>query len=1233
MGISRQSTSATTRKLRLGRPDASEGAEEDEIREIQSDFRKNNVSTSRYNWYSFLPFFLFESFQKFANFYYLIVVCFQSIPIISITDGIPLSLFPLTIVLLFEGVITGLEDKQRHKDDAFANSSKAVVVEEGKLTTKSWKDVRVGDVLKLRNREAVPADCIVLAASDDPPQGVCFVETKSLDGETNLKLRQGLRETAEAVDRVAKSYMAGNSSMSKERAMDLAVSQLRGQLECELPNAHMDTFVGTASFYMMDGVDQVDKNNPASMSEGGVKVRVPTNATPLALKNILLRGCVIRSTDFVYGLVVYAGHDTKILKSMVRTKAKLSELDRSINRMLFGFVVLIILICVVSAWFSVEWVNAKSWDNKYVPENVTISYFLIRACTFFLLVCTMIPISLYVSLKLIRVLQSLFIFWDLEMINAGEDPVSGEMFEHKAKARTMDLCDTLGQVSYIFSDKTGTLTNNVMEFRKMSIDGTSYGIGTTVIGIAALEREGKAKEAKTAKVSLEASEASPHPRFINFAVDHPIDFAQIHKGKEFFLALALCHEVLIENIRDDEGRDTGKSRLSASSPDDQALVVAAGEFGFRFAGRGNGGRTILVEQSPPTLYIRNRAQYEALSIEERAAVSSPAKGGVMREFDLLETLEFSSTRKRASVIVREKNNGTIRLISKGADSEIFKRLDPNRPSTSAHITNEHLITFADDGLRTLTVAHKQVSDKEFEEWFRRYSAAVANVVEQEKRKEKEPNEIDDLMDEIESNLDLLGATAIEDKLQESVPDTIKCLREAGIKIWVLTGDKQETAINIAWACQLIDHSMKRVILTGATLKSKTDLLAALRAVHHEKDENYALIVDGVALKLVLRDADSPTEWDADCEKEFVSVASQCGAVVCCRVSPKQKADVVKCCRKYMGYEITLAIGDGANDVGMIQSAHVGVGVSGLEGMQAVNSADFAIGRFKFLKRLLLLHGRTNYRRAAKMVMLILYKNIFMIVAQLLWSSENGYSGQKFYFQLGVEGFNLIFTNSVLVVAIFDKDIPDRYLLSVPALYELGQKHQLMNFYVFWSYVLNAWFHAVVAYYFLRYGYQQPFMMDIWTMGTCLFTLVVVASNVKVAMEVGSWNRIMIIGFAIVLISWPLFALLMESGLFLWTRLGWEFHHVYSDVFSSSQSWSYWVVTFVALLSRDFAWKMAKRNWFPDKRHIYMEIARMSKQPFNDTTPVNSEENEIVVFSGTSPTNLQKKQQRGDVPLV
>ncbi len=1164
---------------------------EPEVNE-QVKFCNNSVITSKYTVVSFLPLFMLEAFQKFANTYFLIVSILQIIPAISTTDGVPFSLLPLCVVLVIEAIASAVEDYQRHVDDENANSSTSLTIAaDGTIVPKKWRELKVGDIIKIRNREQIPADCVIVAASDDPPAAVCYVETKSLDGETNLKLRQGIVRIAELV--AAKTKEAPQTNAKNSHPMDYAVSKLRGFVDCEQPNPHIDNFDGVAQF--------------------GLGSYESEEKVPLTLKNILLRGCVVRSTDFVYGLIVNTGHETKIVQSTTKTKGKMSELDRAINKNIVGFLVLELGLCVLGAVLASSWSRTAAADGWYYRDPSKSATFtttdgVIRFFTFFLLLANMIPISLFVAMKFSRFFQGFFIYWDLEMRYQAIDPMTGDDLDVPAKARTMDLNDSLGQISYIFSDKTGTLTNNIMEFRKFSVAGFSCGLGNTIIGIAALEREGKMREAQAAREMLARDTRTPHPRFIcyNDRPDFPIGAAlsgkqtkvtaaQLQKTKDFFTVLAICHSVLVEQIRDDDGRDTGKVRFSASSPDDQALVVAAQEFGFRFTGRGDGGRTVLVEQGPPSTYIGNPSQYDP-----RAPAEAQQQKGKLASFETLEILEFTSTRKRMSVIFRDPS-GTLRLACKGADSELLKRLNASeKASQMCKDTNNHLTGFADDGLRTLVIGWKTLDVGMYQAWSQKYKAASTDVGELEKRKNKQKNLIDDLMDEIEADLELLGATAIEDKLQDGVPETIAKLADAGIKIWVLTGDKQETAINIGFACQLLDRSMKRILINESSAKDTASMINVLNSSLAEAEQdrlnarsmsnkklgendalNMGLVIDGAALKIAL---------EKECRGLLLKLARQCKAVIACRVSPKQKAEMVELVRLGEKNAKTLSIGDGANDVPMIQTAHIGVGISGQEGLQAVNASDFAIAQFRYLQRLILVHGRNNYRRLAKLVVVMFYKNVQLILAQLYLSYFNGYSGQKFYFQLATELFNLIYSNLIIFcIAVFDKDLPDRLLLKYPTLYEIGLKGQLFNVKVFWGWVINGVYHSIFAFFIPWAMFMQRDEMDLWAFGCIVFTAIVFIANLKISLEQGSWALFNFIMWFVTLLSWPLTALIFDSNVFIDYAFGWEWFYTFSYTFKRLDNYAVLAVTIIAALIRDYAWKAWRREVYPRTAHIIQEI--------------------------------------------
>ena len=307
---------------------------------------------------------------------------------------------------------------------------------------------------------------------------------------------------------------------------------------------------------------------------------------------------------------------------------------------------------------------------------------------------------------------------------------------------------------------------------------------------------------------------------------------------------------------------------------------------------------------------------------------------------------------------------------------------------------------------------------------------------------------------IETNLDLVGATAIEDMLQDKVAETIRTLREAGIKLWVLTGDKIETAINIGFSCNLITHTMVRIIIdTNITKQVKKELKKGLLTLKAETSSTFALIVSGDAL---LKATTKPLV------SFFIKVAEKCSVVLCCRVSPQQKADVVRLVRDSKPKVRTLSIGDGANDVNMITAAHIGVGIAGLEGQQAVRASDYSLGQFCFLQRLLFVHGRECYRRNANLICYNFYKNVLLVIPLFYYGMFSAYSGQLIYNLWTYQLFNIMFAAMPIVIyAVFDKEIAYFELETIPTYYKLGLQGELFSTSIFWFWILEAFCQGLV----------------------------------------------------------------------------------------------------------------------------------------------------------------------------
>lgn len=1181
---------------------------------IPEEFCSNVVITSKYTTWNFLPLFMIESFRKLANAYFLLVSVLQCIPAISNTGGLPSNLPVLMFILAVDGVLAIIEDRRRHRADNEANSAQCHIItatytgtsthhlkptQDADVSVIQWSDLTVGTIVKLRNRETAPADLLILAVDEvDPsdPSGICYVETKSLDGETNLKLRQACDNTLHALT-------------------TQQITSLKGYVRCENPNKVIGRFDGTLTMSAQSARPPKHQHHRVPPPSSGFSDDSATVQMAVSIKNVLLRGCQLRNTDWIYGLVVNTGPDTKIMQSSVTARPKWSAINEVVNKMIIWLFIFLCALCAAAATAHVVWMYNNTTDTIYLGSNrAYASQWFITAGAYFLLMYNMIPVSLYVTMSSVMFIQAIFMTWDIDMYY--------EELDVRMIVRSMGLNEELGQISYVFSDKTGTLTCNVMEFRKCSINGISYGTGTTEIGRAALRRKGivVAEEPSSGTSGSSATKRSAKVPYVNF--EDARLFSALERNDrggsaeaDFFLHLSLCQTVIPEAV---EG--SSEVRFSASSPDEQALVSGAKFFGFSFESRGLG-------------IARIRLRHKGL-MNNKDAESE------LQEFKILDVLEFTSDRKRMSVIVQYPN-GEFWVLTKGADNMIYPLLSKTQNSQEVmKETMRHLETFGDDGLRTLTIARRRIDEKEYMEWSQRFKEANASLEEIEKRKTNLPNRIDELMCEIEKDLILLGATAIEDKLQNHVPRAISNLMKAGMKVWMLTGDKQETAINISYACQLMDNDMKQIVLNCDLFPTPDAVRAHLVDANSQNSNGnrsrQAVVIDGECLEMTL--------LDDRCRDEFLKLAMSCEGVVCCRVSPSQKAEVVTLVRSTNKEARTLAIGDGANDVAMIQRAHVGVGICGMEGMQAVNSSDYAIGQFYFLEKLLLHHGRLNYKRMSVLVGYMFYKNIVMVLAQYYYMVSSNASGQKFYSEIAIQAFNIAYTSlPIIVLGVFDYDVPWDVGRHFPQLYLVGPRMELFNNYTFFKWICSAVFESLVIFVFVMFGFND------WTSnagsapmvqyGLLCFTCVVLVTNMKLIMLQMSWSFYGGVLWWLGVISYlPLSILLSSSVVSLFPSDFGSFQNTLGHA-------TYWLVIpicCVVCLLRHFAWTAYQRSFYPLPWQIVQESYVLHKGELQSARPVSpshidmeagipmmngmQEDDSANYFTATSPAHTDRRTE-------
>ncbi|OHT00518.1 Phospholipid-transporting ATPase 2 [Tritrichomonas foetus] len=888
--------------------------------DANTSYCKNSIKNNKYNVFNFIPLVLMIQFSRFTNMYFLMVAASQVFKEISPVDLLT-TWIPIFIIFVITMIREAFDDIKRRKEDSALNHKKYHVIRsDQEIYIKSCL-IQVGDIVILHENEKTPADLILLKV--DGNLQACSIQTSSLDGETNLKDIYPIRITKN------KNYEE--------------IRLLKGQISCNTPNPEI---------YYLSGKITLSNGEECHLSKD----------------NFIQFGTTIINSHTIYGIVCYAGKDTKIALNSQKAPVKWTKLEHFLDSCsLFVFTLQLILALTIGTYanyyteFHSQYFTYLRYDLYGDPGDINgWKRWLFLFLRFFLLTTSMIPISLKLTIDICKFIYGFWISHDLHLIDKNK--------RIKPLVNNSSVIEDLGAIEYMFVDKTGTLTENVMKFKKLAVESQIYGH------------------------SMDAD---------SILLDNSFKSSILNRENEndimALFCLSFCHTVKFKD-----------SKINISnSPEDTALIEGLIELGVHL----NFDESVFTIES------------ENLGIERQ-------------EFQVISIIPFSYERKRMSVLLHKLNSEKYYLFSKGSPDSIANISKSKYSNYDLQINQ-----LASLGYRILGLSYRTLSEEE-----------AVSVSQYLSRSMNDDAEYKDATFQVEQNSELLGIAAVEDRLQEKTGETIEILRQAGIKIWMITGDIFQTACNISFSARLIGNDGPFILIKetdeydlGQVLDNIESFIDSL-----PKTESFYLAIDDF-YDLLLNDY----------KEQFFRIAMKAKSVICSRASPNIKADVVKCIKDKK--KITLAIGDGGNDIPMISIAHIGVGIIGREGRQAAAASDFAFTNFRFLTRLLLIHGRYSMHRTSWLTQFCFYKSAIFCLIQVLYMTQNAWSASSYFNNFNVMSYNAIFTILPVIFYVQDKDMCESSVLLHPYIYSDSQHSIFCNRRTFFWWYIRAFFQAFSLY--------------------------------------------------------------------------------------------------------------------------------------------------------------------------